>query len=65
LNLAKVTFMLKQSVKLRRHVLYGGVATCYVQEWCVYWVLCRASLGFKRKLTDDGHGLKHVGAILI
>jgi hypothetical protein len=29
LGLAKVTLMLKQSVKLRRYVLCGGVAACY------------------------------------
>jgi hypothetical protein len=44
LSLAKVTLMLKQSVKLRRYVFCGGVAACYVQVWCVYCVLCRASL---------------------
>jgi hypothetical protein len=33
LGLAKVTLMLKQSVKLRRYVLCGGVAACYV--YCV------------------------------
>jgi hypothetical protein len=36
-GLAKVTLMSKQSVKLRRYVLCGGVAECYV---CVYRVLC-------------------------
>jgi hypothetical protein len=35
LSLAKVTLMLKKSVKLRRYVLCGGVAACYVQVWCV------------------------------
>jgi hypothetical protein len=35
LSLAKITLMLKQSVKLRYYVLYGGVAACYVQAWCV------------------------------
>jgi hypothetical protein len=40
LILAKVTLMLKQSVKLRRYVLCGGVAACYVQVWCVCCVLC-------------------------
>jgi hypothetical protein len=35
LSLAKVTLMLKQSVKLRRCVLCVGVAACYVQ---VQWV---------------------------
>jgi hypothetical protein len=29
LNLAKVTFVLKQLVKLRRYVLCDGVAACY------------------------------------
>ena len=28
LNLAKVTFMLKHSVKLRRYMLFGDVAAC-------------------------------------
>ena len=28
LNLAKVIFMLKQSVKLRRYMLFGDVAAC-------------------------------------
>jgi hypothetical protein len=37
LSLAKVTLMLKQSVKLCRDVLCGGVAA-----WCLYCVLCRA-----------------------
>jgi hypothetical protein len=35
LSLAKVTLMLKQSVKLRRYVLCSAVAACYVQVWCV------------------------------
>jgi hypothetical protein len=39
LSLAKVTLMLKQPVKLRRYVLRGGVAACYVHVWCVC-VLC-------------------------
>jgi hypothetical protein len=40
LSLAKVTLMLKQSVKLRRYVLCGGVAACYVLVWCslVYFI---------------------------
>jgi len=29
LNLAKVIFMLKHSVKLRRYVLFGDVAACH------------------------------------
>jgi hypothetical protein len=34
LSLAKVTLMLKQSVKLRRYILRGGVAACYVCVLC-------------------------------
>jgi hypothetical protein len=37
LSLAKVTLMLKQSVKLRRYVLCSGVATC-----CVLCTVCTA-----------------------
>jgi hypothetical protein len=44
LSLAKVTLVLKQSVKLRSFVLCGGVAACYVQVWCVCCVPCRVSL---------------------
>ena len=35
LNLAKVTFMLKHSVKLRRYMLFGDVAACY-RVACVF-----------------------------
>jgi hypothetical protein len=35
LSLAKVKLMLKESVTLRRYVLCGGVAACYVQVWRV------------------------------
>jgi hypothetical protein len=34
LNLAKVVFILKDSVKLRRYILCGGVAACHRAE-CV------------------------------
>jgi hypothetical protein len=47
LSLAKVTLMLKQSVKLRCYVLCGGVAACYVQVWgvcAVCCVLCRVGM---------------------
>jgi hypothetical protein len=55
LNLAKVIFILKHSVKLRRYVLCGDVAACHrvecvlcaVQngtEWCVCCVLFRMGL---------------------
>jgi hypothetical protein len=35
LSLTKVSLMLKQSVKLRRYILCGGVVACYVQLWRV------------------------------
>ena len=47
LNLAKVIFILKHSVKLRRYLLCGCVAAC-CQVQC--------------KLPDDGRRPKHVGA---
>jgi hypothetical protein len=81
LSLAKVTLMLKQSVKLRSYVFRGGVAAFYVQVWCVCvcCVLCRAQhtahtdffnisvnlARLKCKLLDDGRRPKHVGATLI
>jgi hypothetical protein len=42
LSLAKVTLTLKQSVKLRRYILCGGVAACYVQVWrvCAWSLKC-------------------------
>jgi hypothetical protein len=40
LSLAEVELMLKQSVKLRRYVLCGGVAACYVLVWRVCCELC-------------------------
>jgi hypothetical protein len=56
LNLAKVIFMLKHSVKLRRYLLCGCVATCHGMA-CVLRVQC--------KLPDDGRRPKHVGAIFM
>ena len=41
LNLAKVIFMLKLSVKLRRYILFGDVAACH-RASCVCAVLCTA-----------------------
>jgi hypothetical protein len=43
LNLAKVIFILKHSAKFRRYMLFGDVAACYVQVWCVC-VCCAESL---------------------
>jgi hypothetical protein len=38
LNLAKVIFILKHSVKLRRYMLFGDVAACHIAE-CVLCVV--------------------------
>ena len=43
LNLAKVIFTLKHSVKLRRYLLYGCVAACHGMA-CVCFMLCRMRL---------------------
>ena len=53
LNLAKVIFILKHSVKLRLYLLCGCVAAIYnfSQVQC--------------KLPDDGRKPKHVGAIFM
>ena len=40
LNLDKVIFMLKHSVKLRRYMLFGDVAACHGMEWRVCCMLC-------------------------
>ena len=50
LNMAKVIFILKHSMKLRRYLLCGCVATC-----CQ--VQCR--------LPDDGRKQKRVGAVFL
>ena len=44
LNLAKVIFMLKHSVKLRRYtrMLFGDVAACHRAACVLYAVLCTA-----------------------
>jgi hypothetical protein len=41
LNLAKIIFILKHSVKLRRYMLFGDVAACYRAE-CVLWAVGQA-----------------------
>jgi len=41
MNLAKVIFMLKHSVKLRRYVLCGCVAVCHGMT-CVFYAVQRA-----------------------
>jgi len=54
LNLAKVIFMLKHSVKIRRYMLFDDVAAC-----------CSMLPHHKHKLPDDGPRPKHVGAIFL
>ena len=44
LNLGKVIFILKHSVKLRRYLLCGCVATCHGME-CVSYAVQNATLG--------------------
>ena len=51
LNLAKVIFTLKHSVKLRRHLLCGCVAACFSQVQCT--------------IPDDGRRPKRVEAIFM
>ena len=41
LNLAKVTFMLKHTVKLRRYLLCGCVAACHGMA-CVFYAVQNA-----------------------
>jgi hypothetical protein len=41
LNLAKVIFVLKHSVKLRRYLLYGCVAACHGMA-CVFYAVQNA-----------------------
>jgi hypothetical protein len=60
--LAKVIFILKYSVKLRRYMFFGDVAACHRAE-CV---LCAVQNDFSQvqcKLSDDGRRPNHVGAI--
>jgi hypothetical protein len=59
LNLAKVIFILKHSVKLRRYMLFGDVAACHRAE-CV---LCAVQNATEYKLPDDGRRPKRVGAM--
>jgi hypothetical protein len=62
LNLAKVIFILKHSVKFRRYMFFGDVAAWHRAE-CV---LCAVQNDFSQvqcKFPDDGRRPKHVGAI--
>ena len=71
LNLAKVIFMLKHSVKLRLYLLCVCVSACHGMA-CVLCAVQNAAEPHKYnfsqvqcKLPDDGRRPKHVGAILI
>ena len=60
LNLAKVIYILKHSVKLRLYLLCGCVAAC-----CHTTVNIRNFSQVQCKLSDDGRRPKHVGAIFM
>ena len=60
-SLAKVTLLLKHSVKLRRCILCGDVAACR-ETACV--LLCNFSQALY-KLPENGRRPKHVGAIFM
>ena len=74
LNLAKVIFTLKHSVKLRRYLLCGCVAACHGMA-CVLYAVQNATQSHSAhkynfsqvqcKLPDDGRSPKHVGAIFV
>jgi len=61
LNLAKVIFMLKHSIKLRRYMLFGDVAACHR----VACLLCAVQNETEHKLPEDGRRPKHVAAIFV
>ena len=64
LNLAKVVFILKHSVKLRRYLLCGCVAACHGMA-CVLYAVHSAQHTTQCKLSDNGRSPKHVGAIFM
>ena len=63
-NLAKVIFMLKHSVELRRYLLCGCVAACHGMA-CVLYAVHSAQHTTQCKLSDNGRSPKHVGAIFM
>ena len=66
-SLAKVTLLLKHSVKLRRYTLCEDVAACRGMA-CVLFVVQTAVCNFilpLYKLPEDGRRPKHVGAIIM
>ena len=58
LNLAEVIFMLKNSVKLRRYMLFGDVAACH-RAVCVFCAV--------QSTAQNTHGRrpKHVGLLFM
>ena len=61
LNLAKVIFLLKHSVKLRRYLLYGCVAACHAAirstngRWkAKSWLHYTTSCNTQSSATEDG-----------
>ena len=63
-SLAKVTLLLKHSVKLHHCIFCGDVAVCR-ETVCVCCLLCRLILSQRPliQLPEDGRRPKHVGAI--
>ena len=65
LNLAKVIFILKYSVKLRRLFI---MRLCGSMSWngvCVAWYAECDFSQLQCKLPDDGRRPKHVGAVFM
>ena len=52
LGLVKVIMILKHSERLRRNLLYGGVAACPSMACVLYAVLCRAQQTIHRPYWD-------------
>jgi len=68
LNLAKVIFILKHSVELRRYILCGCVAACHEMACELHAVQNAQNVTHAQvqcKLPDDGRRSKHVGAIFM
>ena len=66
LNLAKVIFMLKHSVKLRRYLLCGCVAACHGMAYFTECFNINITLArFSASSPDDGRRPKKAGAIFM
>jgi len=69
-SLAKVTVLLKHSVKLHRRILCGDVAACCEVAYVLFVMQTDTStqVNFSQalyKLPEDGQRPKHVGAIIM